>query len=239
MLSDVQLIVEVRKLAGKGQKLPVLLLLAHVPQPAKTGVITAKAADIGFKTIAKWNVTDILSAADRAYLVARLPQGWTLLDAGTEELHRAGVNLTVKRTSAPSDSILPRELFENTRGYLEKVVRQINGSYDHEFYDCCAVMCRRLVETLIIEAYEAQGRAERLKGKDGNFHMLNGLLGVLMKDPAFNLGRNSIKGFETLKAIGDKAAHTRTFNARKTDIDPLRGDLRAGVEELLHLAKLI
>ena len=38
---------------------------------------------------------------------------------------------------------------------MEKVLSQINGSYDCALFDCTAVMCRRLLETLIIEAYEA------------------------------------------------------------------------------------
>src|SRR5688500_5536348 len=30
-----------------------------------------------------------------------------------------------------SDSVLPMELFSNSRGYIEKVVAQLNASYDH------------------------------------------------------------------------------------------------------------
>ena len=56
--------------------------------------------------------------------------------------------------------MLPIDLFDGTRGYIEKVVLQINASFDASLYDCCAVMCRRLLETLIIECYEANGQAE-------------------------------------------------------------------------------
>ena len=137
-----------------------------------------------------------------------------------------------------SDSVLPRELFDGTRGYIEKVVSQINGSYDHGWYDCCAVMCRRLAETLIIEGYEEQGRSDEIKGSDGNFQMLNGHLTVLSKDKKINLGRNSKKGLEELKELGDKSAHNRRFNARQPDIDAIRPGLRTAAEELLHIAKL-
>ena len=240
MLTDDQLIVELRKLVKVNQRLPVLLLLAHVPQPAKTRAITDKAAAIGFRPMRDWNVSDILAAAeDPANLVVKREGGWVLLEPGTNMLKAAGVDLGVKRTSAPSDSVVPRELFEKARrSYIDKVVTQINGSYDHEYYDGCAVMCRRLVETLIIEAYEAHGRAGDIKGSDGYFHMLNGLLTVLFKDAKFNLARNSIKGLDALKALGDKSAHSRRFNAVKPDIDQLRADLRAAVQELLHHAKL-
>lgn len=241
MLTDGELIVEVRRLAKlSGQRLPVLLLLAHVQQRAKTRAIGNKAAEIGFRTIKNWNVSDILAAADRANLVVKRADGWMLLETGLTALKNAGIDLPVKRAAATSDSVVPRELFGNARrGYMDKVVAQINGSYDHGFYDCCAVMCRRLVETLIIEVYEAHGRPSAIKGGDGHFHMLNGLLNVLFKDTNFNLGRNSVRGLEALKALGDKSAHSRMFNARQPDIDQLRAALRTATEELLHHAKII
>ncbi|MEO8187297.1 MAG: hypothetical protein ABI580_08045, partial [Burkholderiaceae bacterium] len=48
-----------------------------------------------------------------------------------------------------SNSVLPTELFAKSKGYIERVVAQLNASYDHGLYDCCSVMCRRLAETLI------------------------------------------------------------------------------------------
>src|SRR5271157_5913221 len=74
------------------------------------------------------------------------------------------------------DAVLPTELFSNARGYINKVVVQLNASYLYALYDCCAVMCRRLLETLIIETYEAHNRASEIKGPDGYFLMFSGLL---------------------------------------------------------------
>ena len=70
------------------------------------------------------------------------------------------------RPPAASDAVLPVELFAGTRGYIERVVDQINKAYDAELWDCSAVMCRRLLETLIIEMYERSGRAADIKGSD-------------------------------------------------------------------------
>src|SRR5206468_1835173 len=106
------------------------------------------------------------------------------------------------------------ELVIDTRQYLERVVLQLNASYDTGLFDCCAVMCRRLLETLIIEVYEAAGRADELKGADSHFIMFAGLLAKLEKDKAFNLGRNSLQGLRDFKALGDLSAHNRRFNAR-------------------------
>ena len=238
MLTNERLILDVRRLATVSQRLAILLLLAHAERPAATRSIVEKGLDIGFRPVGDWNATDVLKTAERANQVVRLPGGWDLVEPGFEALEKAGVRLDAPVPAKPSDSVLPRELFSNTRGYIEKVVYQINGSYDHGLFDCCAVMCRRLGETLIIEAYESQGRAKEIKGTDGNFLMLSGLLGILNKDNAVHLGRNAKRGLDGLKDLGDKSAHNRRFNARQPDIDGIKSDLRTAAEELLHLAKL-
>ncbi|HVY87206.1 MAG TPA: hypothetical protein VG943_18885 [Caulobacterales bacterium] len=147
----------------------------------------------------------------------------------------AGAPTTIPET----DSVVPRSLFVGTRGYIEKVVRQINASYDAGLYDCCAVMCRRLLETLIIEVYERAGRASDIKKDGTHFHMFGELLRIISSDAAFNLGRNAKKGLEDFKRLGDSSAHDRRFNARQSDIDIVRAGMRSSAEELLHLARLI
>lgn len=137
-----------------------------------------------------------------------------------------------------SSAVLPRELFVGTRGYIEKVVAQLNASYEYSLFDCCAVMCRRLLETLIIEVYEGARRAEEIKDHDGHFLMFDGLLKHLENDGSFNLGRNASRGLKDFKRLGDQSAHNRRFNARKNDIDRVRDGLRAAAEELVHLGSL-
>jgi hypothetical protein len=207
LLNDHQLVVEVRRLAKINQRLPVLLLLSHLEQPAKTVSIRQKGVDIGFRAIRDWNVTAVLRTAAEANQVAQLERGWALLHPGGEALEGAGVNIDARPTVVASDSLLPKELFQGTRGYLERVAFQINASYDYGLFDCCAVMCRRLIETLIIEVYEAMLRADEIKGSDGHFLMMNGLLSVMLQDKTINLGRNSLQGLGALKELGDKSAH--------------------------------
>lgn len=138
-----------------------------------------------------------------------------------------------------TNSIVPIELYRGTRTYIEKVVAQLNSSYDSGLYDCCAVMCRRLLETLIIEVYETKGQATQLQNQDGNFYMFSGLKSVIENDGDISLSRNTKKGLDDFKKLGDLSAHSRRFNARKNDIDRIRDGLRVAGEELLHLAKLI
>ena len=44
---------------------------------------------------------------------------------------------------------------EKYPGLSEEVCRELNGSFKHAYYNAAAVMLRRLLETLIIEAYRA------------------------------------------------------------------------------------
>ncbi len=137
-----------------------------------------------------------------------------------------------------SNAVLPFDLFEGTRGYIEKVVDQINASYSASLFDCCTVMCRRLLETLIIEVYEADERAKEIKQPDGHFYMFSGLLERLKKDEKFNLGTNALCGLENFKKLGNLSAHNRRYNAVRNDIDRVRDGMRIACEELLHLATL-
>jgi hypothetical protein len=138
-----------------------------------------------------------------------------------------------------SDSVLPAALFNGTRTYIERVVEQINKSYDAELWDCSTVMSRRLLETLIIESYEKAGRANEIKNSDGNFLMLSGLIGFLERDSTLHLGRSAMKGLKDFKHLGDLSAHNRRFNARRDDIDRVRDGLRVASEELLYLSGLV
>jgi hypothetical protein len=159
---------------------------------------------------------------------------FTFHDIRAKALERLSGTLAEPKDSG---SVIPLGLVTG-RGYLEKVVLQLNVSYDAQLYDCCAVMCRRLLETLIIEVYEYCQRADEIKGTDGHFLMLNKLSTFLESDKAFNLGRNGLKGLRDFKTLGDLSAHNRRFNAHKEDIDRVRDGLRVAVEELAHLAKL-
>ena len=138
-----------------------------------------------------------------------------------------------------SNAVLPLDLFAGTRTYIVKVVAQINRSYEESLFDCCAVMCRRLLETLIIEVYEAKGWADELKNPDGRYKMLSGLLLHVENERRFTLGRNALEGLKAFKKLGDQSAHDRRFNARADDIKRIRDGVRVASEDLLHLAGLL
>jgi hypothetical protein len=142
-------------------------------------------------------------------------------------------------TEVPNESqFLNEQVWKPTRGYIEKVCIQLNGAYHQGFYDCTAVMVRRIVETLIIEAYESQNREAEIKGHDDNYLMLGGLVGLANATGGLSLGREAKKGLEEIKKLGDRSAHNRRYNAKKSDLDKIQDSLRITFEELANIAGL-
>jgi hypothetical protein len=141
--------------------------------------------------------------------------------------------------AAGTQSVILTSLVRGTRGYIEKVANQINGTYENGWYDACAVMLRRLIETLIIEAFEHHGIAHKIQNSaTGDFFFLRDLVAATLNESAWNLGRNARQALPKLKDIGDKSAHSRRFTAQRGDIQPLLSDIRTVVQELIYLANL-
>ena len=129
-------------------------------------------------------------------------------------------------------------LVRGTRGYIEKVAHQVNGSYANGWYDACAVMLRRLLETLIIECYESHKIESTIKDAAGNYLLLRDLVDRALAEKTWTLGRSVRLVLPKLKDLGDKAAHNRRYNAHREDIDKIQRDLREAVQELIALAQL-
>lgn len=135
-------------------------------------------------------------------------------------------------------AVVPITLVEGTRDYMMIVTRQINKTYEAECYDACAVMIRRLVETLIIEVYEARGiESQIIDPSTSDYFALSRLIDKVKTEASLPLSRNTKKALRDLKDVGDLSAHNRRFNAVRDDIDKLRLDLRVVVQELVYLMR--
>jgi hypothetical protein len=142
-------------------------------------------------------------------------------------------------TRSASDAILPSAMVRRTPGYITRVVNQINGCYEKGWLDGCAVMMRRLIETLIIECFEKYKIADHIKDpRTKEFLFLADLIDRTLQETAWNLGRTNKKALPKLKSLGDQSAHNRRYNAHREDIDRLATDFRNVCQELLYLAGL-
>lgn len=137
-----------------------------------------------------------------------------------------------------TDQVIPRSLVVGTRGYIERIVDQINGTFERGWFDACAVMIRRLVETVIIEAFEHRGIDTKIKNAQGDFVPLSNMIDAALAEPTWNLGRNTRRALPRIKGIGDRSAHSRRFVAHLRDIETHIDDLREFVQEFIFLAGL-
>ncbi|HRW07489.1 MAG TPA: hypothetical protein P5121_20440 [Caldilineaceae bacterium] len=141
-------------------------------------------------------------------------------------------------TLAETYQIIPPAVVRSTRGYIERVANQVNGAYERGWYDCCAVMMRRLLETVIIETFESHGIQSKIIGSGGEYYYLRDLISAALSEPSWNLTRNTKAALPKLKELGDKSAHSRRYIAHRQDIEPLASSFRGVIQEFVYLANL-
>jgi hypothetical protein len=137
---------------------------------------------------------------------------------------------------------LPESIWKSTRGYIEEVCRELNGSFQHAYYNAAAVMLRRLLETLIIEAYEHINREGEIKDGSGNYLMLSDLAERACGEnghKGINLGRDSKKILKDARSLGNWSAHARRFLAHASDLTKFQAGMRFLVQELIQIADLV
>ncbi|MCE7950736.1 MAG: hypothetical protein DYH18_06465 [Xanthomonadales bacterium PRO7] len=131
--------------------------------------------------------------------------------------------------------VVPRAIFEPARrGYLLRLIDQVNGCYQNGYFDGVMVLGRKLLETLVIEVYAQNGRSAEIKRADGAFLPLEDLSGKISSDNAINITRETKKSLAALKKFGDQSAHNQRFTAQLTDVDEIKHGFRIAAEELLH-----
>jgi hypothetical protein len=135
----------------------------------------------------------------------------------------------------PSNDYFPLEIFKNTRGYIESISLQAAACYDNGLFDACAVMTRKLLEVLIIEAFERHLIVSKIKDTNDNFFSLSDLIDTFRNETKWNIGRNAKESIPKLKKMGDLSAHNRRYVSKKPDIDKIKDELRIVFEELIHI----
>jgi hypothetical protein len=142
-------------------------------------------------------------------------------------------------TATKADTqIIPAGLFENTRPHLESLVTQINGTYQRGFYDACAVMCRRLLECLLLLAFERAEKGDVIRDAAGEYRAFADIIGLASSNRHIKLARGAGAVMGKIEYVGDLAARHPTYITRQKDIDEQRPGFRRVISELAHLAEI-
>lgn len=135
------------------------------------------------------------------------------------------------------NGLLDEALFCRKRGFIDKLIHQINHCYDAHCYDACAVCMRRVFEISLILAYENLGIQNEIK-QNGEYVMLERIVANAVSNPTLGLSRLK-KEYDDIREIGNYAAHRVLYNTRKKDIDDIKRTYRVCLEELYYKAGLL
>ena len=136
------------------------------------------------------------------------------------------------------DTIIPASVYSDTRGYIKRLAKQINSSYENNIFDGCAVLMRRLVEVLIILAYKNLDIDDEIR-RNGRFEGMNSLINKSIKNNTLDLSKDSKDCIDQFREMGNFSAHKIHYNCRRTYIQETIAEYRVLVEELLHKADLL
>jgi hypothetical protein len=137
--------------------------------------------------------------------------------------------------AAAVDSFIDSAIFQGMPEYITRLIPQANGCWQRGWYEGCALLFRRLAETLIIELYHQRGWIKQIQDPDGSFFKLQRLVDKVCGDGRIALGKHPKRGLEEIKKFGDVAAHDHRVKVRKTDLEPHRTDLRLAFERLVFV----
>jgi hypothetical protein len=195
---------------------------------------------------ATWLVDYGFPAPNRTRLDTRLREsrntirgkiGHKLSLAFVRELEVKFPSLSQKSQDIVDDgTILPEIDYKDTRSYIVSLAKQINASYEHNLFDGCAVLMRRLVEVLLILSYRKLQIESAIQDSAGNFLMLETIVTNAKNNATLGLSRTSKPFLDTFRELGNFSAHRVEYTCRREYITPHIQGYRALVVELLHKA---
>jgi len=165
----------------------------------------------------------------KTYKIAKKIASAIQQDVITEDL------ICIEEPERARSQIIPENLAKTSQQYVQKIIREINGTYEKGYFTACAVMIRRLLETLMIEAFEKKGLASLIKDNN-EYKTAEKIRNKLLENPFGNISRNAKRALQNkdLFELGNKCAHDRFFIARKSDIDGIKGEARNLIEYLIY-----
>jgi hypothetical protein len=143
-------------------------------------------------------------------------------------------NVTIEQ----NESILPNAVVEGLSPNIQSLCKQINASYEHNLYDCTAVIMRRLLEGLLVVSYQNNGLEVDITDKNGRHFSLDKIIKNAEQNPNLSLSLNTRKDMNLFRELGNYSAHKIWFNSTQKDIEPHILKYRAIIEELIYKAGL-
>ena len=179
-------------------------------------------ADSGFGIPNVTRLKDSLTKGkEKAFLFSN--KQFTFIPAKYQLLEREYRHLWDDFDTIDSNSeLLDESKFCGKRGYLDKLICQINHTYANNCYDATAVLLRRLFEVLLVLSYQELDIDDEIKDTNGNgYIMLEGIVKNAVNNQKLKLSRVK-NSFDSFRELGNYSAHSITYNSSKKDIDDIK-----------------
>lgn len=136
-----------------------------------------------------------------------------------------------------NSEIINEERYCGKREAITKLIKQINCCYAQHCFDACAVLMRRLFEILLILTFQNQGIDDQIKDKFGSYRMLEAIVKCAQGSTDLKLSRNKNK-YDVFRNLGNYSAHNVYYVCTEKEIDDIRLDYKAMMDELFEKAGL-
>lgn len=202
--------------------------------------IQALFSDFGFNAI---NVTRVKKALLEKHKMRTLKGMQSTLEfvpTILQELESQYASLWIDIESIESSSeLIDENKFCGKRGYLDKLIKQINHTYGHNCFDACAVLMRRLFEILLVLTYQNTGNEAVISKPDGTHFMLEAIVKDAVQNKALGIPARISKNFDAFREVGNNSAHSITYTAGQKDVTDIQRDYRVMMEDLYNRAGLM
>lgn len=135
--------------------------------------------------------------------------------------------------SPPAEGFLDSDIASSAPNFIQELVSEVNVTFATGCYTACAMLLRRLTETLLVEAFVRASKEELIQNETGDWLTLEGIIAVAEKPTSLGLTRTARNALATIKKTGDLCAHDRHFIAKKQHLARQQMDIDAATQGLL------
>jgi len=153
-----------------------------------------------------------------------------------EELLKTEIEPALQAIRTLEAEFIPEEILAGSKGNIQKIAQQACVCFSAEAYDACAVMLRKLLEVLVVEAFEAKGIADRIMEVDGNYSRFSKMISILVSTKETPMGRTSKQHLPQLAEIFNNCAHNSGFFMSRSHLQLLQSQVILAVQELVALS---
>ena len=197
-------------------------------------------SDFGFNAINVSRVKKALIEKHKMRTIKGMQSTLEFIPTVLQELESQYASLWNDTETVESNSELIEESkFCGKRGFLDKLIKQINHTYSHNCFDACAVLMRRLFEILLVLTYQKAGIEADISNPDGTHKMLEGIVKDAVKNKTLAISPRISQNFDAFREVGNYSAHSITYTAGQKDITDIQRDYRVMMEDLYNRAGLI